>query len=168
MKSFVCNCCGILYDEMPLCFGSDFPDFYFSILPEERESRVEITDSLCVIGEHFFHRGRLSIPIVNYPDPLEFNVWTTISQDNFILRNDLWNDPHRVAQRPYFGWLQTQIYPYQDTLNIRTVAHEQPVGYIPIIEVIAEDHQLFYDQQNGITLSDATERVQILLAKKHK
>ena len=59
-QAYKCSCCGNIYDEIPLCFGSDFPDYYSSIPPEERESRIELKERLCVVDEkHFFHRGRL-------------------------------------------------------------------------------------------------------------
>src|SRR6187402_2897978 len=142
---YICNCCGTTYDEIPLCFGNDYPDYYFSVPVEERVTRVELTESLCVIDDHFFHRGRLIIPIIDFHEDLIFNVWTSISRENFELRNDHWNDPARINQPPYFGWLQTFVGTYHDTLNIKTMAHEAEVGYIPTIEVIEENHQLRYD-----------------------
>ena len=60
--AFKCDCCGTEYNEMPLCFGSEYPDYYFSVPIEEREKRIELKESLCVVDEkHFFHRGRLRI-----------------------------------------------------------------------------------------------------------
>jgi hypothetical protein len=80
---YKCQCCGIQYDEIPLCFGTEYPNFYHSIPTDERESRVEFTKSLCIIDEeHFFHRGRLVIPITDYEEELVFDVWTTISERN--------------------------------------------------------------------------------------
>lgn len=75
---------------MPLCFGGEFPDYYFEVPPEEREERIEITESLCVVDkEHFFHRGRIIIPILDYHQSLIFNVLTSISEENFKKRNEL-------------------------------------------------------------------------------
>jgi hypothetical protein len=72
---YICKCCGTTYDEIPLCFGNEYPDYYFSVPIEERETRVELTESLCVIDDHFFHRGRLIIPILDFHEDLIFNVW---------------------------------------------------------------------------------------------
>ncbi len=167
--SFTCNCCGKTYDEVPLCFGGEYPDYYFSIPPEEREQRVELYESLCVIDEsHFFHRGRITIPITDHNEDLVFNVWTSISKDNFEIRNDLWNDPARVDHAPYFGWLQTVVPTYPDTINIKTVARENEPGLIPAIEVIEDNHPLRHDQQNGITFETALEKVQQILKACHK
>jgi Uncharacterized protein conserved in bacteria (DUF2199) len=73
----------------------------------------------------------------------------------------------RINQPPYFGWLQTLVGTYDDTLNIKTIAHEAEVGYIPTIEVTEEDHQLRYDQINGITFETAIAKVEQLLANIH-
>lgn len=142
--------------NLPLYFGADYPEFYFSVPPEQRNQRVEMKESLCVVDEkHFFHRGRLIIPIIDFTDDLVFNVWTSISEDNFRLRNDLWNDPDRIKQPPYFGWLQTLIPSYGATLNLKTIAIESEVGFIPSIQMIEEDHLLTKHQKNGISLEAA-------------
>ena len=153
---------------MPLCFGGQYPDYYFEVPPEEREQRIELTESLCIIDEHFFHRGRIIIPITDHTDDLVFNVWTTISEQNFKKRNELWDDPARINEEPYFGWLQTIVPTYGNTISIKTIACEQEVGLIPLIKVIEEDHPLAIDQVNGITLKDATEKVKLILEEYHR
>ena len=167
-QGFKCECCGMEYNEIPLCFGSDFPDFYFSIPPVERAQRIELQESLCVIDrKHFFHRGRLSIPIIDYEEDLIFNVWASISEDNFRLRMDLWEDPVRTNQEPYFGWLQTQVPTYSDTLNKKTIAVENEPGLIPSIKMIEKNHNLSYDQENGIKFSKAKSIVSQILKEHH-
>lgn len=165
---YQCSCCGQEYAELPLCFGTGYPDYYFAIPPDERESRVEMTESLCVIdGEHFFHRGRLTIPINDYDQDLIFNVWATVSKQNFEKRNDLWNNADRVNEPPYFGWMQTVVPTYGDTINITTQATENEVGLIPTITVTEEGHRLTEDQQNGINLEQAMEIVGEILSREH-
>jgi len=165
---YKCSCCGQEYDELPLCFGSDYPDYYFSIPPEEREKRIELTKSLCVVdGEHFFHRCRMTIPIVDYDENLVWNVWTSISEENFIKRNDLWTNPARINEPPYFGWLQTVIPTYRETLNIKTMSYEQSLDSIPRLEIIEENHPLQIDQKNGINLKRAFEIVDEIMKKEH-
>jgi hypothetical protein len=165
---YKCSCCGQVYDELPLCFGSDLPSYYFSIPPNERENRIELKESLCVVDEqHFFHRGRLIIPITDHKENLIFNVWTTISADNFGKQMNLWEDTKRTKEEPYFGWLQTTIPTYGDTLNIKTIAIEQEVGLIPKIKSIEEGHRLTIDQENGITYKRAVEIVDEIIRKQH-
>ena len=156
------------YNEIPLCFGADYPDYYFSVAPEERVNRIELKESLCVIDEkHFFHRGSLTIPINDYGEDLIFNVWTSISEDNFGLRMDLWEDPNRINQEPYFGWLQTHVPTYGETLNTKTIALENEVGLIPSIKMLEENHKLTLDQENGISFESAKKIVNQILKKEH-
>jgi hypothetical protein len=153
------------YDLKKITYLVNIP---FSIPQEERDKRVELTESLCVVDEeHFFHRGRMIIPINDYKEDLIWNVWTSISKENFIKRNDSWNDPDRVKEGPYFGWLQTTIPTYPAILNIKTMAYEQEVGYIPEIKSIEENHPLTFDQENGIALQKVLGIVDIILRGLH-
>ena len=94
-------------------------------------------------------------------------MWTSISEDNFGKRVDLWEDPNRLNVEPYFGWLQTIVPSYEDTLNIKTIAEEQEVGIIPEIKSIEEGHPLTIDQEKGITYKRATEIVDKILREQH-
>ena len=164
MEGFTCSRCGEFHEEFPLCFGAEFPDFYFSVPSEERASRVELTESLCVVDEaHFFIRGRIEIPIIGSDELFCWNVWTSVSEQNFIRVNERWNDERRGEEPAYFGWLQTQLPGYADTLNIKTMAHTQAVGIIPRIELIEEGHALTLEQQAGITWHRVTQLVEIAM-----
>ncbi len=155
--------------SLPLTFGSDYPEYYFTIPEEERETRVEETKSLYVVDEeYFFIRGRLTIPIIDYEEDLIFDVWTTLSEKNFIRTNELWNDKDRVNELPYFGWLQTYIPTYGNTLNIKTEVITQEVGVIPKVVVIEENHPLALDQTNGITLEKALSIVTEIIPDLHQ
>jgi hypothetical protein len=166
--AYRCSCCGQEYDELPLCFGAPYPDYYFSVPPEEREKRIELKESLCVVDkQHFFHRGRLTIPITDYHENLVFNVWTTISADNFSKRIGLWENPNRVKTEPYWGWLQTMVPTYGNTINIKTIAQEQEVGFIPEIISIEDGHRLSIDQLNGITYKQAAAMVDEIIRQQH-
>ncbi len=167
--TYKCSCCGQVYDEIPFCFGAELPDYYFSVPPEERAERIELKQSLCVVDKkHFFHRGRITIPIIDHKEKLMFDIWTSISEDNFGNRMDFWDKPERVNEGPYFGWLQSIIPTYGDTLNIKTVAIEQEVGLIPEIQVIEDNHPLKIDQDNGLTYKKALEIVDKILREQHQ
>lgn len=166
--TYKCSCCGLEYPEIPLCFGGEFPAYYLSIPENERADRTEIDESLCVVdGEHFFHRGRIVIPINDHPEDLIFNVWTSISVENFKVRLESWEDPDRVNNPPYFGWLQTQVPTYGETLSIKTQARETGPDTIPDIEVTEEGHPLTIDQQNGISFEEAKKKVDAIMRMAH-
>jgi len=79
----------------------------------------------------------------------------------------MWNDPGRVNNEPYFGWLQTVVPTYGNTLNLKTLAREQEVGLIPTIELIEEGHPLTFDQRNGISFDTAAKKVEAILKEFH-
>ena len=166
-EKFKCICCGKIYDEIPLTFGSDYPNYYYSIPENEISERVEYQKSLCIIDEHFFHRVRIEIPIINYKENLNFDIWTSISEENFIKRNEDWENANRINNEPYFGWLQNEIPTYENTLNLKTISKENEPGIIPNAKILEENNQLQVDQQNGITLEKAIEIAQKILKIQH-
>ncbi|MBF9141617.1 DUF2199 domain-containing protein [Hymenobacter properus] len=164
MDGFTCSKCGEFHAEFPMCFGAQFPAYYFSIPADERESRIELTESLCIIDDtHFFIRGRIEIPVIDSTEVFCWDVWTTLSEANFWRTNEVWHDPERVNEPAYFGWLQTSLPGYPETLNLKTLVHTQPVGSIPLIEVTEEGHPLSADQLSGITWQRVIELVEIAL-----
>jgi hypothetical protein len=164
MEGFTCSRCGEFHAELPMCFGSNYPDFYFSVPPDERESRIELWDSLCVVDEaHFFVRARIEIPVIDSDEVFCWNVWTSLSEENFLRTNEMLNDESRVNEPPYFGWLQTSLPGYPDTLNIKTWVHTQVVGIIPRVEVIQENHPLTLEQKEGITWQRVIELVETVM-----
>ncbi|KAB1155945.1 DUF2199 domain-containing protein [Tenacibaculum aiptasiae] len=164
-----CNRCETEYNGILLCFGSELPDYYYAIPPNEIKERVELEKSLCVIDKtHFFHRGRVTIPIIDFKEDLYFDIWTSISQENFKIRMDCWNSENRKDFGPYFGWIQNQIPTYENTINIKSIAIEQDAGVIPEIEITEENHQLAIDQKNGITYQKAMEIVKFISQSNNK
>lgn len=164
MKGFTCSICGKYHVEIPMCFGADYPDYYFNVPAEERAKRIEVTQDLCVVDEqYFFIRGRIEIPVINSEELFCWNVWVSLSESDFIRANTMWNNSDRIFEKPYFGWLQTIVPGYPSTLNIRTLVHTQKVGIIPRIEVIEEDHPLTVDQKKGITIEQVISIVEKLL-----
>ncbi len=168
VTNFKCSCCGKIYDEVPLTFGSEFPMYYYTIPQNEISKRIEYQKSLCVIDNHFFHRVRLTIPINDYEENLNFDIWTTISEDNFIKRNQDWTNPNRINNEPYFGWLQNEIPTYENTLNLEIITKENEPDIIPNAFIINENHPLYDDQKNGISFKKAEEIVQKILKEYHK
>lgn len=164
VQVLICTCCNKIYNELPFCFGANYPDAYFIVAEKERKERIELEESLCIIDkEHFFHRGRLTLPILDREEKFIFNVWTTISADNFAQRMDDWDMESRVDREPYFGWLNTSLPIYTDTINLKTIAYEQKVGVIPEIEVIDENSVLYSDQQYGISWEKALRMTESIL-----
>ncbi|MDF7811579.1 DUF2199 domain-containing protein [Hymenobacter sp. YC55] len=161
MEGFTCSRCGEFHALLPLCFGAEYPDYYFGVPPQDRESRIEYNRDWCVVDEaHFFVRARIEIPIIDSEEVFCWNIWTSLSEKNFLRAHEVWTNPERVNEPPYFGWLQTVVPGYPATLNIKTTVHTQQIGTIPRVKVFEEKHPLTLEQQEGITWQRVKELVE--------
>ncbi len=143
-------------EDRSFCFGPTMPDYCLGVPESERSKRVLLDADLCVIDKvHFFIRGCLDIPIIGGPDLFRWLVWVSLSEKNFNRAVDLWERSGREDEPPYFGWLNTIIPLYPDTLNLKTHVHTRPVGERPYIELEPNEHPLAIEQRQGITLSRA-------------
>ena len=71
--------------------------------------------------------------------------------ENFTRALDVWEQPGREKEPPYFGWLANAIPGYErTTLNLRTHLHTRPVGMLPLVELEPTDHPLAVEQHSGI------------------
>jgi hypothetical protein len=148
-------------DDGDFCFGPSEPDFLAAIPEEQRQGRVLADSDLCIVDDrHFFIRGMLELPILGTTKSFTWLVWVSLSEENLNRAADLWETPGREREPPYFGWLNTRLPGYPDTLEIKVHVHTLQVGRRPSIEVERNDHPLSQDQSRGITMARAN-----LLAK---
>ncbi|MEU3664342.1 DUF2199 domain-containing protein [Streptomyces sp. NPDC032940] len=113
----------------------------------------------CVIrAEHYFVKGLIEIPVIGSDEVFSWGVWVSLSRDNFSRAADLWDTPGRESEKPYFGWLTTDLPLYSPTtLNLKTHVHTRPVGERPYVELEPTDHPLAVEQRTGITLDRVRE-----------
>jgi hypothetical protein len=147
---FVCNCCGETHYGMP-GFADNTPLHYRQVPPEERATRARLTPDDCVIDDRwYFVRGCIEIPVRDYDDPFIWGVWVSLSEASFARRNE-------VGAGPFFGWLNTPLSPYPDTLNLKTMAHLRDNNLRPYIQLEPTDHPLAIEQREGITVKRVAE-----------
>ncbi|UOY94606.1 DUF2199 domain-containing protein [Ectobacillus sp. JY-23] len=153
-KGYVCRCCGKYHDELPMSYGSPVPDYVYEIPMEEVQSRVEMNEDLCVIDEKlFFIRGCIEIPVLDGEETFIWDVWVSLSEENFGITIDSWEEEGREHQlEPMFGWLSTSIPCYPETINLKTMVHTREVGVRPYIELEPTQHPLAVEQREGIGL----------------
>ncbi|MEU9288964.1 DUF2199 domain-containing protein [Streptomyces sp. NPDC048275] len=118
-----------------------------------------LSSDQCVIrGQHYFVKGLIEIPVIGSDDVFSWGVWVSLSRENFSRAADLWDRPIREAEKPYFGWLTTDLPVYSTTtLNLKTHVHTRPVGERPRVELEPTDHPLAVEQRTGITLDRVRE-----------
>ncbi|MEU4359945.1 DUF2199 domain-containing protein [Streptomyces virginiae] len=158
-----CACCTEHGDGPPLSYGAPAPAAWKPRYSRRRDS--ELTADQCMIkGRHFFVHGLIEIPVRDSGDTFSWGVWVSLSEANFARTHDLWDDPAREQEPPYFGWLSTELpaYPHS-TLHLKTHVHTRAVGQRPLIEVEPTDHPLAIEQREGITTSRVRELADLLL-----
>jgi len=152
MFAFRCRTCKQVHEGIPT-FGWDWPLQYLEVPESERTRRCFLSADTCVIDDEFFFvRGCLEVPVVGEQQAFSWGVWTSLSQENFRLYEDLHDVPKREHHGPFFGWLCSHIWIYPDTMNLKTMVHLRDDGIRPFVELEPTEHPLAVEQRNGITL----------------
>lgn len=162
-NGYFCQRCGSHHDELPMTYGADAPELYYRIPEEERATRCDLTEELCMVDDEFFFiRGCLEIPVVDGNQPFVWGVWVSLSQQNFARVAEIWEQPDRESEPPMFGWLSTSLPLYPETLNLKTHVHIRAVGKRPFIELEPTDHPLAVEQREGILMRRVEEIASVL------
>jgi hypothetical protein len=166
--SFICSCCGKKHDGLPMSYGSNAPYYWFQTMPEEREARFRFKhdSELCVMDEqHFFIRGNIEIPIIGNKKDFIWDVWVSLSKDNFERTVSYWNKRGREKQlEQMFGWLSTSIPCYsEETMNLKTMVHTRKLGIRPLIKLEPTEHPLAVEQITGVTMQRVQEIAETIL-----
>lgn len=119
-----CKLCDEWHSDLLFAYGPNYPDPYFAIAEEERESRSKGDKDFCIIdGEHYFIRGRLEIPVTDADEIFAWDVWVSLSEANFKQTIKLLETEGRESEGPYFGWLCTNLHLYPDTTHLKPHVH---------------------------------------------
>jgi hypothetical protein len=122
------------------------------------------SDQCIVKDQHYFIKGLIEIPVIGSAEPFSWGVWVSLSRENFTRALHVWETPGRESERPYFGWLSTELGLYSPrTTNLKTNAHTRPIGRRPFIELEPTDHPLAVEQRTGITRDRVREIAEAVL-----
>jgi hypothetical protein len=164
MPGFPCRRCGERHDKLPLHYGFHAPASWHGVPEPERVRRCLLSSDQCVIDDEFFFLvGNLELPVVGTDDLFSWDEWVSISPANFARACELWERPERVSEPPYFGWLNSSVPGYPETLSLKTLVHTRPVGVRPRIELEPTGHPLAVEQREGITWGRVQEIAEIAL-----
>jgi len=159
--AWTCSCCGKQFDTLPLDWAFEAPSYWSDIPEAERAARGKLSSDFCVADEHYFIRGCLKVPIVDFDGQVVWGVWVSQSADSFARAVELFERDPDPDEEPRFGWLSNDIPIYRaSTLSLRTTVHFQPLNNRPLVALEPTDHPLAVEQRDGITL----ERVQEIVA----
>ncbi|MCY0925713.1 DUF2199 domain-containing protein [Streptomyces sp. H27-H1] len=148
---FTCSSCGERHTELPMSYSAAAPDVWNAGFEADADSMLS-SDQCVIKGHHFFIRGMIEIPVIGSTDIFSWGVWVSLSRDDFTRALDVWNAEGREAEKPYFGWLSTELALYSEgTADLKTNAHTRPVGKRFSIELEPTGHPLAVEQRTGIT-----------------
>ena len=155
-----CSVCGEEHEGLPLDRAYDSPTYWDG--PRNRDDWL--TQDLCTwtddAGERaYFIRGVLHVPVPELDDSLRYGVWTSLSEKSFERVLELWDEPARMEEEPYFGWLMNSLPNYPETLRLPSDVVTADLELRPNILLHDGDHPLVREQRVGITLERLLEIV---------
>ena len=160
---FECRTCGDMHEGLP-SFGPDAPASYVRLEDDQKHQRAVLGSDNCIIDNAlFFIRARLAIPIDDHIDPFVWLVWCSLSKKAYDIWADAFDQEKRSQIGPLAGRLNTILPFYKNTLNLVTTVHLCDDGKRPFLEVQKADHQLYYDQRDGLTVEETQRLVHDLL-----
>ncbi len=138
-------------------FDSDAPADWDPALAGEEGSALG-SDQCVVRGEKWFLRGNLVLPVHGEGEDVVWGVWLSVSEGTFDRAAELWENPHRVREPPYPGWLATELPGYEvSTLGMLARLRHRPPGTRPLVVLHGSDHPLAVEQRDGIDAARADE-----------
>jgi hypothetical protein len=150
--TYRCDVCGKVHQGPALSYGFRAPLAYYQVPRWLRWYRCFLTTDTCRIDEkHYFVLGNIRIPIRDSDNSFSWTAWVSLSRENFEECLDLWHNPGREREPPYFGWLSNAIPGYPETLNLKTMVHTQAIGLRPEVELEPTEHPLSVEQRHGIS-----------------
>jgi hypothetical protein len=164
MPGFSCRSCGQFHGDLPMHYGAEAPIQWYSIAPHEVERRGLLSRDQCIIDDQFFFVvGNLEIPVIGSEERFSWDVWVSLSDRNFARACELWEQPGRELEPPYFGWLSTALPGYPETVNLKTMVQTREVGRRPSVKLEPTDHPLAVEQREGITMARVQEIAELVL-----
>jgi hypothetical protein len=147
-----CATCGAEHDDLPFDWHYDAPAYWDG----PRAEGDDLTSDLCVWTDDdgaraYFIRGLLPIPVADADQVFNYGVWSTLSAASFERVLDLWDDPRRTEEPPYFGYLSNAIADFPDTLGLHVDVITAELEVRPRLVLHDADHPLVRAQRDGVT-----------------
>ncbi len=166
----LCEKCGKIHDGFPaLTFNA--PYSYYALNDEDRSRYVkELNDDFCVLEYEDqtdrFIRAVLFQQITDCCEELQYGIWVSLSEKSFDEYCD--NFFSEEQNGIYFGFLNSQIPEYDNTVGVRTKVvlsnGRQRPEVIPHVDQM--DIDFVKDYYEGITRAEAEERINKVISSK--
>jgi hypothetical protein len=161
---WTCSRCGAEHEGVPLDWALASPTYWDG----GRGKEDFLSEDLCIWTddageENYFIRGVLYIPIEGSGEQLGYGVWSSLSRKSFERVYELWDDPARTEEPPYFGWLSNSLAGYPETLNLKLDVVTEELDKRPSFVLHDGDHPLIREQRTGITWDRVVEIAELSL-----
>lgn len=156
-----CSVCGKRHNDWPaLTFNS--PSSYHELTENEKLSIAMIDTDFCEIKYEDqtdrFIRVVLKQKIKDYEKELEYGLWVSLSEKSWNDYKFNYNNHNHKAQ--YFGWLNSRIPEYENTVNIPTTVITKKGSERPeIFPHEDHEHKFVMDYYSGISKEEAENRI---------
>ena len=158
---YQCSICNEVHVEWPaLSFSS--PSSYHELTESEKISTAEIDTDFCTITYEDqidrFIRVVLKQKVNNSDQDLEYGLWVSLSEKSYTDYQNNYNTENHKKQ--YFGWLNSRVREYENTINIPTTVITKIGNNRP--EIIPHNdfaHDFVRDYYNGISRKEAEKRI---------
>jgi hypothetical protein len=156
MLAFHCSRCHGDHGKLPLSYVIGVPNKCFDIREQERKTRVSMDDETCSVdGRHFFLRGNIELPIVDYERSFVWTVWAAMRPHDFKRTQAKWMRADPDVEPVYQVTLGSELPCYPHTLGLPAVLEIQGDGALPAIRLAATNsHLLAQAQHQGIDLAE--------------
>jgi len=146
-----CASCGEEHDDLPFDWHWEQPVYWDG----PRGANDELGSDLCVWTdddglECYFIRGLVQLPVIGAEQTFNYGAWSSLSRDSFDRVLDVWDDPLRVAEPAYFGWLSNEIPEFPGSLSLPLDVVTREVELRPVFELHDGDHPLVRAQREGV------------------
>ena len=161
---WTCSRCGQEHVGVPLDWAYDRPVYWDG----PRSGDDWLSEDLCIWTDddgkrNFFIRGVLYLPILESEETFGYGVWSSLSEQSFKRVYDLWEDPARTDEPPYFGWLSNSLPGYPETLNLPLDVMTAELDKRPSLVLQDGEHPLVEEQRHGIAMARAREIAELNL-----
>jgi hypothetical protein len=161
---FVCSVCGEFHEERMLDIRMTLPDEIHDLSEEERDRRAWVADDFAVLDERaFFVRALLELPVPELDTRFAYGIWTEVGHEDFRHLLEHWDDPAQAEFAPVDATLANEVAPYRGTLGLEVELRPVSAELLPLAELRRADHQLWRDQQQGISPGRTDELAAVVL-----
>jgi len=159
--SHKCSVCGETHKGWP-ALTFNFPSSYYELSESEKQSIAKIDSDFCEITYEDqidrFIRVTLKQKIKDSIQELDYGLWVSLSEESWNDYKSNYDTNNHLVQ--YFGWLNSRIPEYKNTINIPTTVVTKEGNERPEIRPHEDyKHRFVEDYYNGISIEEAEKRL---------